>query len=46
MLAKAKPGLGTSIVEALANQLGATVGIEGGYPGTTVSVTYIKSAAP
>src|SRR3546814_4539551 len=29
-LAGAKPGLGTSIVEALANQLGAAVGTEGG----------------
>lgn len=37
-LADAKPGLGTSIVEALANQLQATVEIDGGYPGTTVSV--------
>jgi len=39
-LADAKPGLGTSIVEALANQLEATVETEGGYPGTTVSVTH------
>ncbi len=42
-MADAKPGLGTSIVEALANQLQATVKIEGGHPGTTVSV--IRSAA-
>lgn len=43
-LADAKPGLGTSIVEALANQLDATVETEGGYPGTTVSVTHWKSS--
>src|SRR3546814_2027991 len=36
-LADARPGLGTSIVEALANQLEATVETEGGYPGTTRS---------
>ncbi|MET3473278.1 two-component sensor histidine kinase [Novosphingobium sp. 1529] len=42
-LADAKPGLGTSIVEALASQLHATVETEGGYPGTTVSVTHTKS---
>jgi two-component sensor histidine kinase len=41
-LADAKPGLGTSIVEALANQLHATVETDGGYPGTTVSVTHTK----
>ncbi|API61240.1 histidine kinase [Tardibacter chloracetimidivorans] len=44
-LAGAKPGLGTSIVEALANQLGAAVETEGGYPGTTVSVTHTESSA-
>src|SRR3546814_15629656 len=44
-LAGAKPGLGTSIVEALANQLGAAVETEGGYPGTTVSVTHTESLA-
>lgn len=33
-----KPGLGTSIVEALANQLGATVTVTDRDPGTTVSV--------
>ena len=42
-LVDAKPGLGTSIVEALASQLHATVEIEGGYPGTIVSVTHTKS---
>lgn len=41
-LAAAKPGLGTSIVEALANQLDATVETEGGYPGTTVSVSHTE----
>lgn len=43
-LADASPGLGTSIVEALAHQLGAAVEIDGGYPGTTVSVTHTKSS--
>lgn len=39
-MAAAKPGLGTSIVEALANQLDATVSTKGGFPGTTVSITH------
>lgn len=39
-LAGAKAGLGTSIVEALASQLDATVETEGGYPGTTVSIVH------
>lgn len=34
------PGLGTSIVEALANQLGARVQVAGRHPGTTVSVIH------
>ncbi|NIJ34058.1 sensor histidine kinase [Sphingomonas oligoaromativorans] len=42
-VADAKPGLGTSIVEALANQLDATVETEGGCPGTTVSITHAKA---
>lgn len=42
-LAVAKPGLGTSIVEALANQLDATVETEGGHPGTIVSVAHTKA---
>lgn len=46
MLAHAKPGLGTSIIEALANQLDATVETEGGCPGTTVSITHTKSQTP
>jgi two-component system, sensor histidine kinase PdtaS len=33
-----KPGLGTSIVEALARQLGAKVVVAGANPGTTVSI--------
>jgi len=45
-LGDTKPGLGTSIVEALANQLHAAVEIEGGCPGTTVSVTHTKSPSP
>ncbi|MGK6354842.1 sensor histidine kinase [Sphingomonas sp. DT-207] len=44
-LAAAKPGLGTSIVEALAKQLAATVGTEGGDPGTTVSIMHIEAPA-
>jgi two-component system, sensor histidine kinase PdtaS len=39
-MAQAKPGLGTSIVEALANQLDATVETDDGRPGTTVSITH------
>jgi len=45
-LADAKPGLGTSIVEALANHLDATVETEGGYPGTTISVTHKEPRTP
>jgi two-component sensor histidine kinase len=40
-LAKAKPGLGSRIVEALAKQLDATVKTEAGRPGTTVSITHV-----
>jgi two-component sensor histidine kinase len=39
-----KAGLGTSIVEALAKQLGAKVGLASNGPGTTVSITH--KAAP
>ncbi|MCI4591472.1 ATP-binding protein [Sphingobium sp. BYY-5] len=39
-LADAKPGLGTSIVEALANQMDATVETQGGHPGTIVSIVH------
>jgi len=38
--ASAMPGLGTSIVEALARQLGAEVEVVDAKPGTTVSVTH------
>ena len=38
--APVKPGLGTGIVEALAKQLGASVRIEAGRPGTLVSVVH------
>ncbi|MGK6318593.1 sensor histidine kinase [Sphingomonas sp. DT-204] len=41
-LSAARPGLGTSIVQALANQLDAAVETEGGYPGTTVSITHTE----
>jgi two-component sensor histidine kinase len=34
----AKAGLGTSIVQALAKQLGATIVVAAGNPGTKVSV--------
>ncbi|WP_213980921.1 PAS domain-containing sensor histidine kinase [Sphingomonas sp. dw_22] len=44
-LAVAKPGLGTSIVAALANQLDATVGTEGGHPGTAVSIVHTASTS-
>jgi len=37
----AKPGLGTSIVEALASQLGASVEMGSAHPGVTVSVRNI-----
>ena len=36
-----KPGLGTGIVEALANQLGATVSISDQAPGTKVSIVRV-----
>lgn len=45
-MADAKPGLGTSIVEALANQLDATVETEGGHPGTKVSIVHSASTGP
>ncbi|MDB5456908.1 MAG: histidine kinase [Caulobacter sp.] len=38
--ALAKPGLGTSIVEALANQLQAEVRVTDGHPGTMVSIVH------
>jgi two-component sensor histidine kinase len=39
--AEVKPGLGTSIVDAIAKQLGATVEVKGADPGTTVSIIHI-----
>ncbi len=41
----AKPGLGTSIVEALANQLRARVQVAQAHPGTTVSLVHSQIAA-
>ena len=43
--ASATPGLGTSIVEALANQLQARVKVVGCHPGTTVSVIHTRISA-
>ncbi len=43
--ASATPGLGTSIVEALAKQLNAHVQVVGGHPGTTVSVVHSQISA-
>jgi two-component sensor histidine kinase len=42
--AVAKPGLGTSIVEALAKQLGATVDLADAHPGTRVSIVHEEPA--
>jgi len=42
---QAKPGLGTSIVEALARQLGAHVSVAAAKPGTTVSVVRNRISA-
>lgn len=39
------PGLGTSIVEALARQLQARVQVVGGHPGTTVSIVHSQISA-
>ncbi len=41
----AKPGLGTSIVEALTRQLGGRVQVTSGHPGTVVSITHAQIAA-
>jgi two-component sensor histidine kinase len=40
-----KPGLGTSIVEALANQLKAKVRVSDAHPGTAVSIVHTQLAA-
>lgn len=45
-LSSAKPGLGTSIVQALAHQLNATVETAAAGPGTTVSITHINAVEP
>jgi hypothetical protein len=42
----AKVGLGTSIVNALAQQLDARVDLVTGLEGTCVSVTHIKTLVP
>ena len=44
-LANAKPGLGTSIVEALANQLKAVIKVSDANPGTAVSLNHLQIAA-
>lgn len=41
----AKPGLGTSIVRALALQLEATISVKNAHPGTTVTVTHERVSA-
>ena len=41
----AKPGLGTNIVEALANRLDAEVQVASAHPGTTVSIVHAHLAA-
>ncbi len=43
--ASATPGLGTSIVEALARQLHARVQVTGSHPGTTVSIVHSQISA-
>lgn len=43
-LADAKPGLGSSIVEALANQMDAVVETQGANPGTIVSIVHTAAA--
>jgi two-component system, sensor histidine kinase PdtaS len=43
--ANATPGLGTSIVEALARQLNATIKISDRKPGTGVSIVHAQLAA-
>ena len=41
---KAKAGLGTNIVQALANQLNATITLSDGNPGTDVSLKHVEVA--
>lgn len=45
-IADAKPGLGTSIVEALANQLGAAVDAQDADPGLRFAVTHSERPKP
>jgi two-component sensor histidine kinase len=42
----AKPGLGTSIVQEMARQLGATINVAAGNPGTKVSIIYAHVPIP
>lgn len=42
---ESKPGLGTSIVEALASQLNARVQVASASPGTAVSIIHSRLAA-
>lgn len=44
-MASATAGLGSSIVEALAKRLDATVETRGGNPGTTVSIDHVERSA-
>ena len=44
--ADAKPGLGTGIVSALAEQLAATVEVADNDPGTRVSISHVAANAP
>lgn len=46
MLAQSKPGLGSSIVEALADQLGATIETHGADPGLKISIRHKNNNAP
>jgi two-component sensor histidine kinase len=41
---KAKPGLGTGIVEALARKLGGSICVANAEPGTAVTITYGEAA--
>jgi two-component sensor histidine kinase len=43
-VADAKPGLGTSIVEALTKQLNASIKVIGANPGTAVSINHVQIA--
>ncbi|MEQ7154229.1 sensor histidine kinase [Brevundimonas aurifodinae] len=45
-LEKAKPGLGTGIIRALAGQLGATIAITDAAPGTRVSIVCDPRSSP